>query len=213
MQVVPILRYKDTAAVHPPRRRKCSQKITQLQSTLSAIFPSILLKRASVYRFLYRNPRLKLDLKNQKNNLFAQYYKDIFGHPYFGSDLETTILASSSSKSLNYTVINLSLVKLPILTIGKFTTSTRNDKRFKKMWKYWEHLRCVAPSFLIVAMTIAILKFLGTYIVRIQRVRVKFACIKRVLYSLERSDYQCLQCESLYQVRNVPSRNKQIRFL
>ena len=45
----------------------------------------------------------------------------------YRSDLETTILASSPSKSLNYTVIILNLQKLSTLTIANFSTSTKTD--------------------------------------------------------------------------------------
>ena len=72
------------------------------------------------------------------------------------------------------------------------------------MWNNWGQLRCVAHLPLILGFTIALLNQLGTCFVRLQSVRLNFACTNRVCYSLDRSEYQCLQCESMYQVRNVP---------
>ena len=51
-------------------------------------------------------------------------------------------------------------------------------------------------------MTKALLFSLGTCIVQIQCVRVNFACRKR-FFALGRSNYQCPQCASVYQVRSI----------
>ena len=53
-------------------------------------------------------------------------------------------------------------------------------------------------------MTIALLFSLGTCIVQLQNVRVKFACTKKTFQSLGRSEYQCPQCTSVFQKRNFP---------
>ena len=91
----------------------------------------ILITLASVYTFPYRRPKLRLDLQslmaisllitisislNTQKNKFA-----------YRSNLETTILALFSSKSLNYTTIILFLQKLSTLTFAKVTISTRTD--------------------------------------------------------------------------------------
>ena len=60
-------------------------------------------------------------------------------------------------------------------------------------------------------MTIALLFSLGTCFVQIQSVRVNFACTKR-LQSLGRSDYQCPQCASVCQVRNIPFEDQKTPF-
>ena len=53
-------------------------------------------------------------------------------------------------------------------------------------------------------MTKTLLFSLGTCIVQIQSVWVNFACTKKTFQSLGRSDYQCPQCASVCQVRNIP---------
>ena len=80
------------------------------------------------------------------------------------------------------------------------------------MWNFWEHLHCVAHSPLIVRMTMAPLFSLETCIVQIQSVWVKFSCTKKTVQSLSRSNYQCPQCASVCQVRNIHFESKQILF-
>ena len=70
----------------------------------------------------------------------------------------------------------------------------------KQMWKNWEQLRCVAHPPLIVGMTIALLFSLGTCTVQKENVSLH----KKTFESLGRSDYQCPQCASVCQVRNIP---------
>ena len=52
-------------------------------------------------------------------------------------------------------------------------------------------------------MTIALLFSLGTCTVQRQSVRVFFGYTKKTIQSLGRSDYQCPQCTSVCQVRNI----------
>ena len=76
-------------------------------------------------------PKVEIVSTKSEDNLFAHYYNDIIEHPNreirlsfrFGNNN----LAYFPSKSLNYTAINLLLQKLSILTIAKFTISTRTD--------------------------------------------------------------------------------------
>ena len=49
-------------------------------STVWAISSKLLKKRASAYKFHYRNQKLRLDLESQ-NSISAQYYNDIKKHP------------------------------------------------------------------------------------------------------------------------------------
>ena len=53
-------------------------------------------------------------------------------------------------------------------------------------------------------MTLVPLLSLGTCIAQIQSVWVNFACTKKTFQSIGRSDYQCSQCGSVCQVRNIP---------
>ena len=97
-----------------------SEKNSALWLTVCWIFSKLLIKRASVYKFYYRNTRLRLDLRSQRTiwllititiSLNIQIDKFIYR-----SDLETTILASFPSNSLNYTVISSYLQRLSTLT-------------------------------------------------------------------------------------------------
>ena len=79
-------------------------------------------------------PKVEIGSTKSKDNVFVHHYNDItisldiqIDKFVYHSDLETTLLVYSPSKSLNYTAINLSLQKLSTLTIVKFTISTRTD--------------------------------------------------------------------------------------
>ena len=91
-------------------------------------FLKTLIRLASAYRFPYRSPKLRLDLQSQKTiSLFITITISLniqIDKFVYHSDLKTTILVYSPSKSLNSTVINLFLQKLSTLTIVKFTIST-----------------------------------------------------------------------------------------
>ena len=76
---------------------------------------------------------------------------DIF---VYRSDLETTILVSFPSKSLNYTVTNSSLQKLSTLTIAKFTISTRTDITLQTGVKYLTAIKMCRAFTLVVGITI-----------------------------------------------------------
>ena len=99
----------------------------------------------------------------------------------YRSDMKTTYLASFPSKSLNYKIITSYLQNFSSIIIAKFTTSTRTDIKLHASVKNWEQMQCVAHSPLIVGVTIAFFKLLGTCIVRIQSVQVYFECTKRLL--------------------------------
>ena len=132
-------------------------------------------------------PEVEIGSTESKDNLFAHYYNDIIEQIdkfVYHSDLETTILAYFLSKSLNYTVINLFIQNLSNLTIVKITISTRTDIILQTSVKKMRAITIVAHSPLIVAMTIALLFSLGTYIVQIQSVQVDFACNKRLFNHL-----------------------------
>ena len=140
-QVVPVLRYKDTATLYPPRKSEYLQENSLLWSTVCAIFAKLLITLASVYRYPLRSPKLKLDLQNRKiifllititislNNQIDKFA--------YRSDFETTILAYFPSKSLNYTAINFFSQNMSTLTIAKFTTSTRTDLTLQTCVKYF----------------------------------------------------------------------------
>ena len=116
-----------------------------LWSTVCSISSKLLIKRASVYKFHYRNPKMRLDPQSQKKTyllicvtISLNIQTDKF---VYRSDLETTTLLSFPSKSLNHTAINSFSQKLSNLTIPKFIVFTRTDITLQTSVK---HLRSTA---------------------------------------------------------------------
>ena len=81
-----------------------SKENSLVWSTICAIFSKLLIRLASAYRFPYRSPKLRLDLRSQKTislfititiSLNIQIDKFVY---HF--DLETTILVYSPSKTM-----------------------------------------------------------------------------------------------------------------
>ena len=98
LQIVPILRYKDTAALYPPN--EINMSIGDFSSLVDRLPDAkVLIKRASDYELHYRNPKLRFYLKC-RDNRFANCYNYINEHPNRKisiwrqrSDLETTFPA------------------------------------------------------------------------------------------------------------------------
>ena len=80
------------------------------------------------------------------------------------------------------------------------------------MWNYWEQIRYVAHSLMIVGVTTALLNLLGTYIVHSQSVRVYFALTKNFSVSW-RSDFRCLQWGFTCKLRNIPVKEQTVSYL
>ena len=90
------------------------RELTSLVNSLLDFPQKLFITLASVYRFPYRSPKLRLDLQSQKTisllntitiSLNIQIDKFVYR-----SVFETTILAYFRSKCLNYTAINLFLL-------------------------------------------------------------------------------------------------------
>ena len=86
---------------------------------------------SKIYRFPYRNSKLRLYLQSQKTISLlitvAISLNNQIDKLVHRSVLETTIRLFFPAKSLNYMAINLTLQKMSSLTTAKFTTVTRTD--------------------------------------------------------------------------------------
>ena len=207
-QVVPFLRFKDTATLYPPRRSEDLQKRTHLLCRQSARFQKLSIMLASVYRFSYRSPKLRLDLQSQKTisllitiTISLNIQIDKFVHR---SDLGTTILASFPSKRLNYTAIIIFLQKLSTLTIAKFTISTRTDTTLQTSVKELRAITMCGAFTLDCGYDNSTIILIVYVYCPNERCLGKLCLHKKTFQSLGRSDFQCPQCASVCQVRNIP---------
>ena len=110
--------------------------------------------------------------------------------------MEKTTLSYCPSKSLNYPAANSFLQKLSSLTMAKFTISRRTDIKLQTgVIKLRAITLCCAftPDCGYENSTITIIGDAG-----------KFCLLNKTFQSLGRNDYQCPQCESVCQVRNIP---------
>ena len=146
------------------------------------------------------NLNLRLDFQKQKTNcsvivtrIILSVWPDKFG---CRSALKRTRLASFPSKSLNITVNTSFLQKLSTWVTVKSNISTRTNFLLltSATFTICSALRCLAHSPLIVGTTTSLLFSLGTCIVRIQIVRVNFACTRRLFN---------LSAEAIINVRNA----------
>ena len=171
---------------------------------------------ASIYRFPYRSPKLRSDLRSQRTisllisitiSLNTQIVKFVYR-----SDSVTTILASFPSKSLNYTAINLFLQKLSTLSIANFTTFTRTDITLQtRMNKLRAITMCSACIPDCGHDSDTVILFEVVYCPN-TKCSGKFCLHKKTFQSLGRSDYQCPQCAFVCQVHNKFLKIKQIPF-
>ena len=175
--------------------------------TICAIFSKLSIKLARTYRFPYRSPKLRLDLQSQKTifllitiTLSLNIQTDKFNCQF---DLETTILAYFPSKSLKYTAINSFSRKLSTLTIVKFTISTRTDKTLQTSVKYLRAITMCSAFTPDCGYDNSTILVIGDVSCPNTKCSGRLCLHKKTFQSLGRSDYQCPQCGSVCQVRNI----------
>ena len=186
-QVVPILRFTDTAALCLQEEKKISRREqTSLVESLRNILKTFDHAR-SVNRFPYRNPKLRLDRRSQKTtsllNTITISLKIQIHRFVYRSVLETTILASFPSKRLIYTAIILFCHKLSPLTIANSTIFKRTNitLQTKVNWLRAKTMCCAFTSecgddngtFILI----------GGVFIRIKTVRVNFVWTNRLHFS------------------------------
>ena len=128
------------------------------------------------------------------------------------SDLETTILAYFPSKGLNYRAINLFLQKLSTLTIAKFTILSRTDFTLQTSVKELKTITICSAFTPDCGHENSTIILIGDVYCPITKCSGKLCLHKRTFPSLGRSDYQCRQCASVCQVRNIPFQDQTSSF-
>ena len=154
-------------------------------------------------------PKIEIGFTKAKDELFSHCYKDIAEHlnrqirMSFRFEKKTR-LASFPSKSLNITVINSFLQKLSTWVAAKSNISTRI---YFLLLTSATFLRAIttcsafAPDCGYDNRTIFLI---GDVYCPNTKWSGKICLHKKTFDSLGRSDYQCPQCASVCQVRNIP---------
>ena len=130
-----------------------------------------------------------------------------------GFHLETTILVYFPSKSLNYTAINLFLRKLSTLTIAKITISTRTNITVETSVKYLRAITMCSAFTPDSGYEISPISLIGDVHCPNTKCSGKICLHIKTFQPLARSDYQCPQCASVCQVRNIPFEDQTNSFL
>ena len=128
-------------------------------------------------------------------------------------NLETTILAYSLSKSLNYTAIKVFLQKLSTLTIAKHTISTRTDITLQTSIKQLRAIKMCSVVIPVYGYDSSTIFLLGDVYCTNTKFLGKLCVHKKTFHSFGRSNYQCRQYGSACQVRNIHFEDQTIFFL
>ena len=131
----------------------------------------------------------------------------------YHSYLETTILVYFPSESLNYRIINLFLQKLSTLTIVKFTISTRTDITLQTSVKWSRAITMCSAFAPDCGYDNSTIILIGDLFCPNTKCLGKLCLHKKTFQFLGRSDYQCPQCGSVCQVRNIPFEDQTKSFL
>ena len=176
-----------------------------------------MIKLARVYRFLYRNSKIKIASKKSKGNLFVQYYKDTIKHPDMHIRLSFRFQNNSSCvfsiKKFELHGFQVLLTgRMSNLTIAKTPPLQEPIIRYKQMWNNWEQLRCVALSPLIVCMTIALVNVLAMFTVRTSCVLEKSSFTDRFFNFSAEATIIILKAQLPVRFASFPLKNKRIHF-
>ena len=107
------------------------------------------------------------------------------------------------SKSLNYRAINLFLQKLSTLTTVKLTISTGTDITLQTSVKQIRAITMYSAFTPDCGNDNSTIILIGDVYCPIAKCAGKLCLHKKIFQSLGRSDYQCPQCASVCQVRNI----------
>ena len=151
-------------------------------------------------------PKVEIGSTKSKDNLFADYYNDIIEHPkrQIGLSFRFGKKTNFHLNHLNYTVVNFFLQKLSTLTIAKFTISTRTDITLQTSVKYLRSITMCSAFTPDCGYDNSLIILTGDVYSPKTKCLSKHCLQKKTLQSLGRSDYQCPQCASVCQVRNIP---------
>ena len=123
--------------------------------------------------------------------------------------MKRTRLVSFPSKSLNITVINSFLQKLSTWVNAKSNISTRIDFLLPTSVIFFSAITMCSTDFAYDNSDIIII---GDGYCPNTKCLGKLCLHKKTFQSLGRSDYQCPQCGSVSQVRNIPFEDQTISF-
>ena len=201
------MRFKDTATLCPPRRSEDLQKRNHLFGESLRDFLKTFDQASKCIQIPLPKSKVEIGSIKSKDNLFVHYYNDIIEHPNrpirlsfrFGNNNSCVF----SMKNLNYTAVIFFLQKLPILTITKFTISTRTDITLQTSVKRLRAITMCSAFTPDCGYDKSTIILIGDVYCPNTNRSGNFCLHKKTFQSLGRSDYQCLQCASLCQVRNI----------
>ena len=149
-------------------------------------------------------PKLEIGFTKPKDELFSHCYKDIVEHlnrqiriTFWFEKNKTCVF---SSKTLSITVINSFLQKLSTWVTAKSNISTRIDFLLPTSVTNFRAITMCSIDCAYDNSTIIILE--DVYCPNTKCLG-KLCLHKKTFQSLGRSDYQCPQCASVFQVRNI----------
>ena len=153
-------------------------------------------------------PKFEIGYTKAKNELFTHCYKDIVEHLNrqirLSFRFEKKRLVSFPSKILNNTVINSFLQKLSTLVTAKSNISTRIDFLLLTSVTFWRATTMCSAFTPDCGYDSSTIILLGDVFCPNTKCLGKLCLHKKTFQSLGRSDYQCPQCASVCQVRNIP---------
>ena len=150
-------------------------------------------------------PKFEIGFTKAKDELFSHCYKDIAEHLNRQIRISFRFEKNKSSvfsiKILNITLINSFLQKLSTWVTAKSIISTRIDILLPTSVTFFRAITMCSTDCAYDNSTIILI---GDVYCLNAKCLGKFCLHKKTFESLGRSDYQCSQCGSVCQVRNIP---------
>ena len=150
-------------------------------------------------------PKFEIGFTKANDELFSHCYKDIVEHLNrqvgISFRFEKNMTCVFSIKNLNITVINSFLQKLSIWVTAKSNISTRIDFLLPTSVTLFRAITMCSTNFAYDNSTIILI---GDVYCPNTKCLGKLCLHKKTFQPLGRSDYQCPQCASVCQVRNIP---------
>ena len=200
------MQFEITAAIYPKEEVSISKK--EIESPLDSLveFHKAFDQANKVLQIPLPKPKVEIGFTKAKDELFSHYYQDIVEHLNRQIRLSFRFgkkrLASFPSESLNITVINSFSQKLSTWVPAKSNISTRIDLLLLTSVKFLRAITMCSVTDCGYDNSTIIL--LGDVHCPNTKCSSRLCLHKKTFESLGRSDYQCPQCGSVCQVRNLP---------
>ena len=201
-QVVPVLLFKDTATLYMclvDNLREYLKNYDRASKCIKIPLPE---------------PEVEIGSTKSKANLFAHYYNDITEHPNRQIRLSFQ-LGNNSSCVLSIKKIELhgnQFILMSTLTIVKLTISTRTDITLQTSVKKLRAITMCSAFTPDCGYDKSTISLFGDVYCPDTKCSGKLCLPKKTFQSLGRSDYQCPQCGSVCQVRNIPFEDRKNSF-